>query len=75
MKKEKGLVFAYSIFRHDGTPEVMKITGVPGVTERKNAYGPFDLPAAHIFKIRNGKIDEIEAIGYMAEHGISNGWE
>jgi len=73
--EEKGLVFAYSIFRHDGTPEVMKITGVPGVTERKNDYGPFDLPAAHIFKIRNGEIDEIEAIGYMAEHGISNGWD
>jgi hypothetical protein len=73
--KEKGLVFAFSIFRHDGKPEVMKITGVPGVTERKNSYGPFDLPAAHIFKIRDGKIYEIEAIGYMAKHGIKNGWE
>jgi hypothetical protein len=73
--KEMGLVFAYSIFRHDGTPKVMKITGVPGITERKNDYGPFDLPAAHIFKIRNGKIYEIEAIGYMAKHGIKNGWE
>jgi hypothetical protein len=73
--KEKGLVFAYSIFRHEGKPKVMKITGVPGTTERKNSYGPFDLPAAHIFKIRNGKIYEIEAIGYMAKHGIKNGWE
>ncbi|MBN1569391.1 MAG: hypothetical protein JXA73_16215 [Acidobacteria bacterium] len=73
--EEMGLVFAYSIFVHDGNPKVMKITGVPGITERKNDYGPFDLPAAHIFKIRNGKIYEIEAIGYMAEHGIKNGWE
>ena len=73
--KEMGLVFAYSIFVHNGTPKVMKIIGVPGTTERKNDYGPFDLPAAHIFKIRNGKIYEIEAIGYMAEHGIKNGWE
>jgi len=73
--KEIGLVFAYSIFVHNGTPKVMKIIGVPGITERKNDYGPFDLPAAHIFKIRNGKIYEIEAIGYMAEHGIKNGWE
>jgi hypothetical protein len=73
--KEMGLVFAYSIFRHDGKPKVMKITGVPGITERKNRYGPFDLPAAHIFKIRDGKIYEIEAIGYMAKHGIQNGWE
>ena len=73
--EEMGLVFAYSIFVHDGTPKVMKIIGVPGITERKNDYGPFDLPAAHIFKIRNGKIYEIEAIGYMAKHGIKNGWE
>ena len=73
--KEMGLVFAYSIFVHDGTPKVMKIAGVPGITERKNDFGAFDLPAAHIFKIRNGKIYEIEAIGYMAKHGIKNGWE
>jgi hypothetical protein len=73
--EEMGLVFAYSIFVHNGTPKVMKIIGVPGITERKNDFGPFDLPAAHIFKIRNGKIYEIEAIGYMAKHGIKNGWE
>jgi hypothetical protein len=73
--EEKGLVFAYSIFVHNGTPKVMKIKGVPGVTERKNTWGAFDLPAAHIFKIRNGKIYEIEAIGYVAKHGIKNGWE
>jgi hypothetical protein len=72
--EEKGLAFAFSIFRHSGEPKVVKITGVPGVTERPNDYGAFDLPAAHIFKIRNGKIYEIEAIGYMAEHGVTNGW-
>jgi hypothetical protein len=73
--KEMGLVFAYSMFVHNGTPKVMKITGVPGVTERKNSYGAFNLPAAHIFKIRNGKIYEIEAIGYLEKYGIKNGWE
>ena len=73
--EEKGLVFAFSIFRHDGEPKVLKIKGVPGVTERKNDFGQFDLPAAHIYKIRNGKIYEIEAIGYMAEHGVTTGWE
>ncbi len=73
--EQMGLVFAYSIFVHNGEPKVMKITGVPGITERPNNWGPFDLPAAHIFKIRNGKIYEIEAIGYVAEHGIKNGWE
>jgi hypothetical protein len=73
--EEKGLVFAFSIFRHRGEPKVLKIKGVDGVTERPNSFGKFDLPAAHIYKIRNGRIYEIEAIGYMAEHGITTGWE
>jgi hypothetical protein len=73
--EEMGTVFAMSIFVHDGKLKVMKITGVPGITERENKWGPFDLPAAHIFKIRGGKIYEIEAIGYIAKHGIKSGWE
>ncbi len=75
MDEEKGLAFAFSIFRHSGEPKVIKITGVPGITEIPNKYGAFDLPAAHVFKIRNGMIYEIEAIGYTADHGIANGWE
>jgi hypothetical protein len=74
--EEKGLAFAFSIFRHSGEPKVMKIVGVPGITERVNEWGPFELPAAHIFKIRNGKIYDIEAIGYFSEGtGLTNGWE
>jgi hypothetical protein len=74
--EEKGLAFAFSIFRHSGEPKVMKIIGVPGISERPNEWGPFELPAAHIFKIRNGKIYEIEAIGYFSEGtGLTNGWE
>jgi len=73
--EEMGLVFVYSIFVHNGEPKVMKITGVPGITERENRWGPFDLPAAHVFKIKNGQIYDIEAMGYIAQHGIKNGWE
>jgi hypothetical protein len=73
--EEKGLVFVFSIFRHNGEPKVMKITGVPGITEFANEWGPFELPAAHVFKIRNGKIHEIEAIGYFyAGTGLTTGW-
>ena len=71
----KGLVFVFTIFRHDGEPKVIKITGVPGINERPNNWGVFDLPAAHVFKIRNGEIHEIEAIGYIGDSGITNGWD
>ncbi|MDR0842499.1 MAG: hypothetical protein LBP68_03660 [Acidobacteriota bacterium] len=73
--EELGLVMAFSVFRHDGEPKVMTIKNVPGVTERKNDYGPFDLPAAHVFKIRDGKMYEIEAIGFMSKAGYENGWD
>jgi hypothetical protein len=73
--EKMGLVFVYSIFRHNGEPKVMKIIGVPGITERANNYGPFDLPAAHVFKIYKDKIQQIEAIGYVAKPGVKNGWE
>jgi len=72
--EELGLVMAFSVFRHDGEPKVMQIVGVPGVTERKNDYGPFDLPAAHVYKIRDGKLDEIEALGYITDAGYKTGW-
>ena len=72
--EELGLVMAFSVFRHTGEPQVMKITGVPGVTERKNSFGAFDLPAAHVFKIRSGRMDEVEAIGYMSDAGYETGW-
>jgi hypothetical protein len=72
--EELGLVMAFSVFRHDGEPRVMEIKGVPGVTERKNDFGPFDLPAAHVYKIRDGKLDEIEALGYITDVGYKTGW-
>jgi hypothetical protein len=70
-----GLVMMYSMFVHTGEPKILKIKGVPGITERENKWGAFDLPAAHIFKIRKGRVYEIEALGYLADHGIKNGWE
>ena len=53
----------------------MRITGVPGIKEMPNRYGAFDTVAAHMFKIKSGKIHEIEAIGYMDNYGVGNGWE
>ena len=73
--EEMGVVFVYSMFVHDGEPKVQQIIGVPDVIEKQNPWGAFDLPAAHVFKIKNGLIHEIEAIGYIVEHGIKNGWE
>jgi len=61
---ENGLVFGLSQFRHPMQEKVLKIVGVPGLETLNMNYNPFDLPAAHIFKVRGGKIHEIEAMGF-----------
>lgn len=73
---ETGLVFGLSQFRHPMTEKSLKITGVPGVDSvDMSMFKPFDLPAAHIFKIRDGKIHEIEAMGFTMPYNSPTGWE
>jgi hypothetical protein len=37
---------------------------------------PFDLPAAHVFKVgADGKVHEIEAMGFLAPLDAPSGWE
>jgi hypothetical protein len=36
---------------------------------------PYDLPAAHIFKITGGEIHQVEALGIFVPYGSPTGWE
>jgi hypothetical protein len=36
---------------------------------------PYDLPAAHIFKITGGEIHEVEALGIFVPYASPTGWE
>jgi hypothetical protein len=72
---ETGLVFGLSQFRQPMTEKTEKIVGVPGVDHVDMNFKPFDLPAAHIFKISGGKIHEIEAMGFTAPYDSKTGWE
>jgi hypothetical protein len=53
----------------------IKIVGVEGVDTIPMNFGPIDLQAAEIFAIRNGKIHEIEALGYLLPYNAKTGWE
>jgi hypothetical protein len=70
-----GLAMGLSHFRHSMTQHVFPVRGVPGITERTVANDPFDLPAAHVYKITDGKIHEIEAMGFLAPYMSPTGWE
>jgi hypothetical protein len=72
-----GLVMGLSHFRHPmdtGPYEVINIDGSTSMREMK--FAPFDLPAAHIFKIgADGMVHEIEAMGFTAPYNAPTGWE
>jgi hypothetical protein len=72
---ETGLVFGLSQFRHPMKEDHVDIVGYPGVTRVPMKFPPFDLPAAHIFKISGGKIHEIEAMGFSVPYNSKTGWE
>ena len=75
-----GLAMGMSQFRHSMTNLPYKVKHIDGSTSERNAenmkYKPFDMPAAHIFKIGpEGQIHEIEAIGVMEPYKSPSGWE
>lgn len=73
--EETGLVFGLSQFRHSMEDDEITVYDRDGeLTTREVDFDPFDLPAAHIFKIRGGRIHEIEAMGFMRPYMSSNGW-
>jgi hypothetical protein len=72
---ETGLVMGLSHFHHPMKDKFVTIKGVPGVDKIDMNFDPFDLPAAHIFKVSGGKIHEIEAMGFRADYQSPTGWE
>jgi hypothetical protein len=73
--EEKGLVFTFPMFVHRGNVRTIKILGVPGVDTVPRPFGPINLQAGEIFKIRGGKIHEIEADGLLLPYGAQSGWD
>jgi hypothetical protein len=76
--EQKGLAVGFSMFYHDSTVKEFnyKDPKTGKVLEKRASYqGTFNLPAMHIYKIRKGKIYEIEAIGFTLPYGTKSGWE
>jgi hypothetical protein len=75
--EERGLVFAYTMFRHPlDAPNKNYPVLLPNgtISDRTMNFNPFDLEAAHIFKIYGGKMHEIEAMGFTLPLDSKNGW-
>lgn len=75
-----GLVFSLAHFRHPMDNLPYKVTLADGSTAERNRqnmpYEPFDMPAAHIFKIGpDGRVHEIESVGVIAPYNSPTGWD
>ena len=74
-----GLAMGISQFRHPFDNLPYKVRHMDGSTSERNAenmkFKPFDMPAAHIFKIgADGQMHEIEAVGFVGPYKSPSGW-
>ena len=77
---QTGLVMGLSHFRHPMTNLPYMVKNLDGTTSERNKsnmpFAPFDLPAAHIFKVGpDGLVHEIEAMGFTTALNSPTGWE
>jgi hypothetical protein len=76
-----GLVMGLSHFRHPMDFPPYEVTAQDGTVltydrDEEMKFDPFDLPAAHIFKVgADGRVHEIEAMGFRADLNSPTGWE
>jgi hypothetical protein len=72
--EEKGLVFSFPMFQHRGGSGTIRIYHVPGVDSLPLGGGASNLQAGEIFKIVNGRIAGVEAMGVQLPYGTKSGW-
>ena len=73
--EEKGLVITFVMFNHRGGFRDLPIKGVEGVTSLPLGGASSSMQMAEMFKIRGGRIHEVEAIGFALPYGAKSGWE
>lgn len=75
-----GLVMGFSQLRHPFTNLPYTVKHIDGSTSQRTKenmkFAPFDMPAAHIFKVGpEGTVHEIEAVGAKVPYNAPTGWE
>ncbi len=71
---ERGVTWGVYMFNHPGVETIT----MPDGTTQPAAYfvgQPNSMPMSELFKIKNGKIRDIMAIGVVNEYGSHSGWE
>jgi hypothetical protein len=71
---QKGLAVGISMFQHDGHLKTLPIKGVPGMDSMPGFTMQFNFPSIHFYKIKKGKIYDIETIGVSVPYGTKFGF-
>jgi hypothetical protein len=71
---QKGLAVGISMLQHDGHLKTLPIKGVPGMDSMPGFTMQFNFPSIHFYKIKKGKIYDIETIGVSVPFGTKFGW-
>ncbi len=70
---ERGVALAYAIFKHAGTVPVVHLTS--GRDYDMSFFSrPSSIQIVEAFRIVDGKIDLVEAVGGSAAYGMNTGW-
>ena len=70
---ERGVVVAYALFKHAGTVPVVHLTN--GRDYNMSFFSrPSSIQIVEAFRIVDGKIDLVEAVGGSAAYGMNSGW-
>ena len=70
---ERGIALAYAVFKHAGTVPVVHLTS--GKDYNMSFFSrPSSIQIVEAFRIVDGKIDLVEAVGGSAAYGMSTGW-
>jgi hypothetical protein len=72
--EEKGLTFGVYMFQHKGLNTIQAKDGGTRPAPYFNG-NPVTMPMAEMFKIKNGNIRDVEAIGIQLPYGMGSGWE
>ena len=73
--ERRGLVLGFPRFVHRGDNRRYPLTGVEGIDEFAMEFGPMDLQASELFRIRAGKVTDIEATGFLNAYLAPTGWD
>jgi hypothetical protein len=73
--EERGITMGTFMFHHKGTIKSVEVPGVGTVEMIPIARRPFTVAVSELFKVKNGKIKDIEAIMTSLPYGAKSGWD